>query len=29
VTVEIAAGAVLVFAPLQFIADFAGHKEDR
>jgi hypothetical protein len=29
VTVEIAAGAVLVVAPLQFIANFAGHKEDR
>jgi hypothetical protein len=29
VSVEIAAGTVLVVAPLQFIANFAGHREDR
>jgi hypothetical protein len=29
VSVEIAAGAVLVVAPLQFMANFAGHREDR
>jgi hypothetical protein len=29
VTVKIAAGAVLVVAPLQFIANFVGHREDR
>jgi hypothetical protein len=29
VSVEIAAGAVPVVASLQFIANFAGHREDR